>query len=301
MNTSWELLRDWEIIRYLVYYLIEDFVHAHLIPGKDVLDFSAGLGDLSTYIAQNQPKSLIATAPEDIEPAPALLALQEVTFLSNLPAIEISSKLPPNSVDLFLARMVFQFPTDEADRIDIDGMLAQIYTVLRPGGRIIIASHEYTELDDHPDDWNLALEDYLREVVADRSGRHKTHLKGLIELIRAIGLPPREGIHGQTGFGLKSLMAVDSFVQAGFTIEDSAEIEDFTFPVGLTSQLLDRKDYYRDLGEKIMAIKRAHILTPEFEGKYTRPQVLQSILREINQLHSFVTIPIFRIQARKPG
>lgn len=300
MKTSWELLRDWEIVRYLVYYLLEDFVPAKLIHGKDVVDFSAGLGDLSAYIYQQKPKSLISTAPEDIGPPPGLSALQEITFLPDLPAKDISSKLAASSVDLFLARMVFQFPTDEADQIDIDGMLAQIYKVLRPGGRLIIASHEYTELDDHPNDWNLPLDDYLQDVVADRSGRHKTHLKGLIELIRAIGLPPREGVHGQTGFGLKSLMAIDSFVQAGFDIESSSEIEDFTFPIGLTTDLPARRDYYRDLGKKIMEIKRAHILSSEFKGKYTRPQVLQSVLKEINQMHPFVTIPIFRIQAKKP-
>ena len=133
------------------------------------------------------------------------------------------------------------------------------------------------------------------------SGGDAGRLEGLVELIQEIGIPPRDGVHGQTGFGLKGLMAVDSFVRAGFLIEAAAEIEDFTFPVGITKDLKARRDYYEELAEKVFAIKRAHILSPQFADKYRRPQVLQALLTEINALHPFVSIPIFRIQARKPG
>lgn len=300
MKSSWELQRNWEIVRYLVYYLVEDFLPPALISGKDVLDFSSGLGDLSVYIHQQGPKSLISTSPDDVECPPGLQDLPRVTFIPSLQAPDIAAKLSPNSLDLFAARMVFQFPTDEADRIDVDGMLSQIIEVLRPGGRLIIASHEYTQLDDRPENWNLTLDAYFTEVATADSGSAAERLEGLIELIREISIPPREGVHGQTGFGLKSLMAVDSFVCAGFLIEEAAEIEDFTFPVGITTDLQTRRKYYQELAEKIFAIKRGYILSEEFADKYQRPQVLQKLLLELNALHPFVTIPIFRIQARKP-
>ncbi|MBE9478666.1 MAG: hypothetical protein IMY80_01770 [Chloroflexi bacterium] len=43
--TSWELQRNWEIVRYLVYYLVEDLVSPDQISGKDIVDFSSGLHD----------------------------------------------------------------------------------------------------------------------------------------------------------------------------------------------------------------------------------------------------------------
>ncbi|MFV9673935.1 MAG: hypothetical protein ACNYZI_00975, partial [Anaerolineales bacterium] len=99
--------------------------------------------------------------------------------------------------------------------------------------------------------------------------------------------------------GLKALMAVDSFVQAGFKIESAAEIEDFTFPVGISQDIATRKDYYRELGQRVFTIKQARIHSPAFADKYTRPAVLKTILQELNQLHPFVTVPIFKIQAVK--
>ena len=297
--TSWELQRNWEIVRYLVYYLVEDLVSPDQISGKDIVDFSSGLGDLSEYIYSHNPKSLIATSPDDV-PSPASLAGKPgFRFIPNLPARMIGQALTPNSVDLFVARMVFQFPTDEGDRIDVDGMLTQIFSTLRPGGCLIICSHEFTQLDDHPEDWDLPLERYLENLPAEHTGRHAARIQGLIELIEAIGLPPREGVHGQTGFGLKALMAVDSFVRAGFKIESAAEIEDFTFPIGISQDLATRKDYYRDLGHRVFSIKQARIHSPAFADKYTRPTVLKNILQAINQLHPFVTVPIFKIQAVK--
>lgn len=297
--TSWELQRNWEIVRYLVYYLVEDLVSPDQISGKDTVDFSSGLGDLSEYIYSHNPKSLIATSPDDV-PSPAILAGKPgFRFIPNLHARMISQALAPNSVDLFVARMVFQFPTEEGDHIDVDGMLAQIFSILRPGGCLIICSHEFTQLDDHPEDWDLPLKRYLENLPAEHTGRHTSRIQGLIELIEAIGLPPREGVHGQTGFGLKALMAVDSFVQAGFKIESAAEIEDFTFPVGISQDIATRKDYYRELGRRVFAIKQARIHSPDFADKYTRPTVLKTILQAINQLHHFVTVPIFKIQAVK--
>jgi len=298
--TTWELQRNWDIVRYLVYYLVEDLVPADLIPDRDVIDFSGGLGDLSEYLYSNGPASLLTTSPDDIAPPPNLSGKPGFRFLANLQAGQINKKIPSGSADLFVARMVFQFPTDEKDRIDVDGMLAQIYDILRPGGRLIMCSHEFTQLDDHPDDRELPFDAYLKSLSSHHSGRSAERIQGLIEMIQSIGIPPREGVHGQTGFGLKGLMAVDSFVRCGYKIESAAEIEDFTFPLGISRDLLQRREYYQELAEKVFTIKRTRINVPEFSNKYSRPGVLKSILTEINELHPFVTVPIFKIQAIKP-
>lgn len=296
---TWELQRRWEIVRYLVYYLMEDLVPAELVRGKDVLDFSAGLGDLSAYMAEHGPRSLTATSP-DKAPRPAQLPAS-AQHLNGVPAERIAGRLPAASVDLFVARMVFQFPTVEEHRIDVDGMLAQVYQVLRPGGRVIVCSHQYTELDPHMETtWQEPIQDYFQRLLAAHKDEHGDYLAAMIELIQTIGIPPREGSHGQTGFGLKSSMAVDSFVQAGFRIEQVAELEEFTFPVGLSRELAAREAYYADLAQRVYAIKQRRILSPEFADKYRRPQILRAILDEINQLHPFVTMPIFSIRAVKP-
>lgn len=296
---TWELQRRWEIVRYLVYYLVEDLVPPDLIQGKDVIDFSAGLGDLSAYMAEQAPRTLIATSPDQAPRPPQLPA--SVQYLPDLPAERIGAQLPPDSADLFVARMVFQFPTEEEHHIDVDGMLAQIYRVLRPAGRLIIASHQYTELDPHLEStWPESVAAYFDKLLATHSGEHGDYLAGMVELIRTIGIPPREGSHGQTGFGLKASMAVDSFVRAGFQIESAAELEEFTFPVGLSREIAARETYYAELAQKVFAIKQRHIGSQAFADKYRRPQVLSAILNEINALHPFVSIPIFSIQAIKP-
>lgn len=94
-------------------------------------------------------------------------------------------------------------------------------------------------------------------------------------------------------------MTIDSFVSAGFTIEKAEEIEDFTFPIGISSEIERRAAYYEELAKKVFAIKRKHLLSDTFVDKYSKPNVLRAILKEINALHPFVTIPIFAIQAVK--
>lgn len=298
--TSWELEHEWKIVRYLVYYLLENLVPAELIAGKDVVDFSAGLGDLSLYMAEQGAKSLIATAPEDGPGPQALEKHSQIRFLSDVPASQLGKRLAAESADLFVGRMVFQFPTEEGDGIDVDGILAQIHGVLRPGGRLIIASHQYTELDRQVQStWQEPLEAHFAKLRATYGDSYREYLDGLIELVSTIGIPPREGNHGQSGFGLKPLMTVDSFVRAGFEVERAAEIEDFTFPIGLSQEISERPDYYEELAAKVFAIKRQWMLKSAYEDKYERPQILRAVLEEINTLHPFVTMPIFAIQARR--
>ncbi len=296
--TSWELQRNWDIVRYLVYYLIEDLVPPELITGRDVVDFSAGMGDLSEYMLSHNPKSLTATSPDEVPPD-KLIGTLGFNFISNLTAQSMPQKLLPNSADLFVARMVFQFPTDQRDNIDVDGMLKQVFEILRPGGEIIICSHEFTQLSDMPEDWDQPLDDYLMTMPDRFSGAQKEQMEGLVEMIRTIGLPPREGVHGQTGFGLKGFMAIDSFVQAGFRIKSASEIEDFTYPVGISKDLSSKREYYQNLADKVFSIKQKHIQSPAYQDKYSRPTALKNIMREIGKLHYFVSIPIFRIHAVK--
>jgi len=298
--SSWELEHQWEIVRYLVYYLRENLVPSELIEGKDIVDFSTGLGDLSLFMAEHGAKSVTATVPEDISAPKALEQVEPIRFLPKMAASQISERLGPESADLFVGRMVFQFPTEEADRIDVDGMLAQIFEVLRPGGRLIIASHQYSELDRQVQgSWKEPIEDHFEKLLSSYADPYRQQLKGLIELISTIGIPPREGNHGQSGFGLKPLMTIDSFVRAGFAIERAAELEDFTFPIGLSEEIGERPEYYANLAKQVFEIKREGMGRPSYADKYERPQVLQRILEDINQLHPVATIPIFAIQARK--
>jgi hypothetical protein len=65
--------------------------------------------------------------------------------------------------------MGFQFPTDEKDRIDVDGMLSQIHMLLRPGGRLIMCGHEFTQLDEYPDVRGMPFNQYLKRLSAMHS------------------------------------------------------------------------------------------------------------------------------------
>ena len=303
---TWEALRKWETVRYLVYYLRENFVGKEFVSGKEVIDFSCGLGDLSTYFADCGAKKVYSTLPEKAECPTRLQNVDSVEFRPNVSAKDISKNFSPQSIDVFTARMVFQFPTDEVDSIDVDGMLSQVAQILRPEGRLFVCSHEYTEIDDSLHTWGLPLSKYFKKALELSSGEELARRRGLIELIKTIGIPPREGVHGQTGFGLKALMFVDSLVKHGFEIEECGEIEDFTFPIGLGEALSGgdsalSMNVFSKLSKDVFPLKEKCITSADYADKYKRPAVLGELLRELLKMHSFATIPIFAVRAIKNG
>ena len=127
-ETTWEALRRWAVVRYLVYYLTENFVAPDFACGKEIIDFSCGIGDLSEYLVESGAQRVIATQPEITEIPKRLSLVDKVEFRPGIQAKDIEAAFPAESIDLFLARMVFQFPTEEEHFIDVDGMLQQVFT-----------------------------------------------------------------------------------------------------------------------------------------------------------------------------
>lgn len=281
---SWRTETKWDILRYLVYYQIENFIPKSLIENKTIVDFSCGLGDLSEYIAQHSPKKLISTSLDSEIPKPIEENLT-IDFRSNVNASNIESTFEENSIDVFLARMVFQFPTTEGDGIDVDDILKQVNKVLKPGGRLIMSSHQF--------------------FLAD------TMLKE--ELVEVLGIPPREGELGDTGYGLKPLMLMNSFAKNGFMVEECSVIEHFTFPRGLSSMYQEpckgdeqysefielTAKYYSKLAEKVFNRKKELFATEEYQNIYTRPVVLKKLYDSVSRYRQFTSIPIQHFIVKK--
>jgi hypothetical protein len=303
----WEHARDWAEMLPFVYYQRENFVPEGLVEGRDVIDYSAGLGDLSAYVSSLGPSSVVATAPEPDAPRPLLLP-DSVQWKTGVGADRIGEMLQEASADVILARMVLQFPTMESDAVDVDDILAQMRGVLRRKGSIAMTTHAFFSLPrfegDHSD-----VDDHLAAVEVDvlplldaedtftRGVARET--AGLIELVRYLGLPPREGPFGRTGFGLKIPMLVNSFVRQGFAVDRVEVIEPFTFPVGLEARLTESDLSVGDLGEQVMSIKRKHLTSAEAADPYLRPAVLAAMLVEIRKLLPVTAVPIVRIGATK--
>lgn len=277
---SWETARSWDLMRPLVYYLVEDFVPAHLVEGRDVIDFSAGLGDLSRYMLDAGARSLVATIP-DVEPPASTAALD---WRPGVAAGNLASSFAPDSFDLAVARMVFQFPTWEGDAADPDTLTEEFATILRPGGRLVIAFHEFVAAEPIPGGPRLPdLEALISHLDPGRAA-----------LVRYLGLPPREGPSGESGFGLKVPMLVTTLQNRGFDIEYADHPEPFTFPDGVD----ERSDAeMRQLGEEVFALKRRHLA--DVGDPYGRPSVIRAMLDELAGMMSFVTWPIVRIVARR--
>ncbi len=294
-------------MRSFVYYQRENFIPEGLVEGRDVIDFSAGLGDLSNYVASLGPSSLIATAPEEHAPRPSLLP-DSVEWMTGVGADRIAELLPEESADVILARMVIQFPTVESDAVDVDQILMQMRGVLRVDGRIVITTHSYFSLPQLRGDPSR-VDDQLGIVEADvlplldakdaftRGVARET--MGLIELVRYLDLPPRDGPFGQTGFGLKIPMLVNSVVAQGFTVDSVEEIEPFTYPIGLRESIADNADSVIELGEQVMAIKHRYLTSADASDPYLRPAVLARMIAEIRELLPVTTVPIVRLCVTK--
>jgi SAM-dependent methyltransferase len=270
-------------MRPLVYYLREDFIPPAMAVGRDVLDFSAGLGDLSQYLLESGASSVTATVPDVGTP----LGSSSIRWLEGVDAGNISERLTASSFDLVAARMVLQFPTWEGDRADPDTMVRQFGEVLRNGGRLVIAFHQFRAFESVP-----ATGDPPHVVEAlDNVSGDTVHLA---RVVRYLGLPPREGPMGEAGFGLKIPMLVTTLQTYGFDIEIADDPEPFTFPLDLEGWDEER---IVDLGRRVMDLKHRYLADPE-QSPYDRPQTVRRMLTELSGLMDVAVWPIGRVVAR---
>lgn len=265
------------MMRWLVYYLLEDLVPQDMAAGADVLDFSAGLGDLSVYMSDSGARSVVATRPEAEDgDAP-------VEWVTGVAAGNVVERMQGRTFDLVVARMVFQFPTWEGDRADPDTMAGEFGQVLRPGGRLVAAFHEFVAVEEEPYTDDVPQ---IAEVLATRPE--------LAAVVRYLGLPPREGPFGQTGFGLKVPMFVSSLAANGLVVESASHVEPFTFPIGVEGATDEELEA---LGREVMEMK-AHWLA-NVPDPYDRPARIRSLLARLVEVMPHVAWPIVRVVARK--
>jgi SAM-dependent methyltransferase len=296
-------------MRPFVYYLMEDFVPPSWVKGTRAVDFSAGLGDLTAYLLDNQAAHVIATVPEaDFTPP---LRHDRMEWRTDVLASRIADSIEPNSVDLFCARMVFQFPRWEDEGVDVDVMLRQIHQVLAPGGRVVVATHAFFPLQNYPSlanehDSELLLA-RLRAMADEAPGdahemlvEDARRLGGLVEMVQYLGLPPRWSDTARTGYGLRVPALVNSFLQAGYDLEVVEDVEPFTYPLATWQRFATDEEEIRRLGEKVLAMKAERLARPDALDPYERPGIIAGMLDEIRRHVDVVTVPIVRIAARKP-
>lgn len=278
-NDTWESQRAWHLMRWLVYYLKENLVPPDTAAGAEVLDFSAGLGDLSAYMASVGARSVVASRPESEPGDPH----EGVTWATGVATGNVVEKLGGRAFDLVVARMVFQFPTWEGDRADPDTMLEEFCQVLRPGGVLIAAFHEFVPLEGHPNSRDLPDPGSLIDANP-----------ALGSLVKYLNLPPREGPLGQTGFGLKVPMFIDSLAAKGFAIERADNPEPFTFPLSL-GDMSDQE--ILDLGQRVIELKRSALAN--VPDRYERPARIREMLVDLGDIMPHVAWPIARVVARR--
>ena len=136
----------------------------------------------------------------------------------------------------------------------------------------------------------------VHEILTEEAQR----LTGLTELVRYLGLPPRESPMGETGYGLRVPALVDSFIRAGFELEVVDDIEPFTYPLGVWEQFADHPAEMQELGDAVFAIKRRWLTDHRYEDAYERPGLVRRMLQEIRWLVPIVRVPIVRVVARRP-
>lgn len=306
-SSSWEHTRSWSLVRPFVYYQRENLVSGDLIEGRDVVDYSAGLGDLSAYVSTLNPSSLLATVPEaDGSRPPALPGTAQ--WVAGVGASEIADLLPARSADVILARMVIQFPTVEQHDVDVDSILEQMGGVLRVGASLVITTHAFFSLPQptirppEAEGHLAAVEAHVQPLLQSNDDfvrRIAEEAIGLIELVRYLDLPPRESPFGVTGFGLKIPMLVNSFVRQGYTVESIEVIEPFTFPVGIQDRFTADPDSVIELGNRVMSIKSRYLTSEGVADPYLRPAILAGMLGEIEELVPVTAVPIVRLHATK--
>jgi SAM-dependent methyltransferase len=266
-------------MRWLVYYLLEDLVPPDMAAGADILDFSSGLGDLAAYMAGCGARSVLATRPE-----PEAGDFHEgVEWATGVATGNVVESLHGRTFDLVVARMVFQFPTWEGDRADPDTMMEEFASILRPGGRLVTAFHEFVGLEGHPHVGELPEVSTLIEQNPE-----------LGAVVEYLNLPPREGPLGQTGFGLKVPMFIDSLASNGFAVESADNPEPFTFPTAL-HDMTDSE--IAVLGERVMDLKSR--LLAHVPDRYDRPGAIRQLLVELSEIMPHVAWPIARVVARR--
>lgn len=267
-------------MRPLVYYLVENFLPLELVEGSSALDFSAGLGDLSRYMVRAGARSVTATMPEsDAREG------DQVDWVTGVSAGRIASTLGANQFDLAVARMVFQFPTWEGDAADPDSLAAEFAEILRPNGRLVIAVHDFVPFEEVPAPGPPpTVEEMLAGADPSRA-----------QMIRFLGLPPREGPMGESGFGLKTPMLVTTLQNQGFDIEVADHPEPFTFPL-IPDVIHDAEIAH--LGAEAMELKRRHLVVSG-RSPYELPAAIRAMLIELRSLYRFTTWPVVRIVARR--
>lgn len=304
-STAWEQARDWALVRPFVYYQRDNFLPEGLVEGRDVIDFSAGLCDLSALVWSLGPRSLTATAPEEQAHRPESLP-EGVEWIAGVGADRIDETFVGGSADVILARMVIQFPTVEDHAVDVDRILDQMRGVLRKGGTVVVTTHAFFEVPafgprhDNVEDHLAAVERQIEPLLGSESDFARgvaEETAGLVELVRYLGLPPREGPLGGTGFGLKIPMLVNSFVSRGFTVQAVEVIEPFTYPVGVIRRPAEDRSEVEQLGARVMAIKERYLTAPDASDPYQRPLVLEAMVDEIRGLVPVTAVPIVRLVA----
>ena len=109
-----------------------------LAPTDTVADIGAGTGYLTLRLAAQVPQGEVLAVdvqPEMLALLGARLTEEQVTNVSLVQGNEDDPHLPPESVDLALmvdAYHEFAYPQE---------MLAQLWTALKPGGRVVLAEY----------------------------------------------------------------------------------------------------------------------------------------------------------------